>query len=104
MRNLSAEAAAKATEMRTNQRERRRMVIIVPRIGPAKSRVLIIVIAGAMESVRAPLRHYLDLAASASVKVRRLVGRRYLKLLNASNRQGNDSRGRLAVAGTVIGA
>src|SRR6516164_9335472 len=76
--------------------------IVVPRVRPAKSCVLIVVISAAMKRVRAALCHNLYLAACTSVKVGGLVRRGYLELLNARHRDRNHGRRRLCESLAVI--
>ena len=66
------------------------MVIVVPRVGSAKSRILVIIVDAAMERVRAALGHHLYLAARATAEVCGLVCRRDLKLFHAADRDGNN--------------
>src|SRR5271168_2487931 len=75
--------------------------VVVPGVGPAKSRTLIVFVNAAMENIGAALGHDRDLAAGATGKVRSLIRRRDGKLFDASDGDGNDGRGRLVVAGAV---
>src|SRR4029077_14770707 len=95
--------------MRADQGERRPyalrlVVVVIPAVGAAESRVLVVIVNPAMQGVGAALGQDLNLAARAPAEVGSLVSRGNLEFLNAGDRDRNNCGGRLVVAGTVLGA